>query len=150
MQARSSFGAACVTLALAALLAGCASSQALRRAREAERRQDYDRAVAEYTRLVKQDPDNAEARLALQRTRLRAADAHFNRGRRLAAAGRLDEALIEFQIASELNPASAEIDNALKETRNQARARIAVAGEGRKSSAVSPREKKSVTTRSWR
>ncbi len=131
MQARSSFGAACVTLALAALLAGCASSQALRRAREAERRQDYDRAVAEYTRLVKQDPDNAEARLALQRPWLRAADAHFNRGRRLAAAGRLDEALIEFQIASELNPASAEIDNALKETRNQARARIAVAGEGR-------------------
>ncbi len=131
MQARSSFGAACVTLALAALLAGCASSQALRRAREAERRQDYDRAVAEYTRLVKQDPDNAEARLALQRTRLRAADAHFNRGRRLAAAGRLDGALIEFQIAAELNPASAEIDNALKETRNQARARIAVAGEGR-------------------
>jgi len=131
MQARSSLGAACVTLALAALLAGCASSQALRRAREAERRQDYDRAVAEYTRLVKQDPDNAEARLALQRTKLRAADAHFNRGRRFAAAGRLDEALIEFQIASELNPASADIDTALQETRNQARARIAVASEGR-------------------
>ena len=65
-----------------------------------------------------------------ENTKLRAADAHFNRGRRFAAAGRLDEALVEYQIASELNPASAEVDTALKETRNQARARIAVAREG--------------------
>ncbi len=131
MQARSRAGALCAALALAAAFAaGCAASQALGRGRDAERRQDYDRAVAEYTRVSRQHPDNAEARLALQRSKLRAADAHFNRGRRFAAAGRLDEALIEFQIASELNPASAEVDAALKETRNQARARIAVAREG--------------------
>ncbi len=116
---------------MAALLAGCASSQALRRGREAERRQDYDRAVAEYTTPVREDPDNAEARLALQRTKLRAADAHFNRGRRFAAGGRLDEALVEYQIASELNPASGDIEAALQETRNQARARVAVAREGK-------------------
>jgi general secretion pathway protein D len=130
MPARSSLRAACLVLAAATLVAGCATSQAMRRARDAERRQDYDRAVAEYTRLVRENPDNTEARLALQRTKLRASDEHFNRGRRFANAGRLEEALVEYQIASELNPAGAEVEEALRETRNQARARVAVAREG--------------------
>ena len=123
--------AASLTLALALLVAGgCASSKALSRGRDAERRQDYDRAVAEYTRLVREDPDNTNARLALQRTRLRAAEAHFTRGRRFADAGKVEEALVEYQIASELNPASAEIEAALREARNQARARVPVSREG--------------------
>ncbi|HSK11062.1 MAG TPA: secretin N-terminal domain-containing protein [Vicinamibacterales bacterium] len=123
--------AASLTLALALLIAGgCASSKALSRGRDAERRQDYDRAVAEYTRLVREDPDNTNARLALQRTRLRAAEAHFTRGRRFADAGKVEEALVEYQIASELNPASAEIEAALREARNQARARVPVSREG--------------------
>ncbi|MBP1636354.1 MAG: pulD [Acidobacteria bacterium] len=126
MQARSRVGAACVTVALAALLAGCATSSAMRRGRDAERRQDYDHAVAEYTRLVRENPDNTDARLALERAKLRAAEAHFNRGRRFSAAGRLEEALVEYQIASELNPTSAPIDAALQEARNQARTRVAV------------------------
>ncbi|RPJ81526.1 MAG: hypothetical protein EHM13_10290, partial [Acidobacteria bacterium] len=122
------------SLALAALvlvLAACAAGQALRRGQDAERRQDFDQAIAEYTKVLRADPDNADARLALQRAKLRAADHHFGRGRRFAAAGRLEEALVEFQIASELNPASSDIETALAETRNQARARVAVSREGR-------------------
>ena len=45
-----------VALAIAASLAGCVTSAALREARRAEERQDYDVAVVEFTRAVQGDP----------------------------------------------------------------------------------------------
>src|SRR5687768_14428809 len=91
---------ACLALLLA--LGGCATGGAFVRAAErAEQAQDYDLAVAEYTKALKADPDNRSVRLALERARLRASQDHFNRGRRLEATGRLDEALIELQLAAE-------------------------------------------------
>ncbi|HXI28745.1 MAG TPA: hypothetical protein VNG89_09985, partial [Vicinamibacterales bacterium] len=78
--------AACLLLSLGA--AGCASSAALGHAHDAERRQDYDLAVVEYTKALRQHPDNTEARLALERAKLRASQDHFNRGRRFAALGK--------------------------------------------------------------
>jgi len=109
--------------------AGCATG-ALGRARDAERRDDYDRAVAEYNRILADDPGNTDVRLAFDRAKLRASQDHFFAGRRLAAEGRLDEALVEFQLASELNPSSGEVADALQTVRGQLRARIAVAREG--------------------
>src|SRR5512145_3042625 len=100
-------------------LAGCATSTALNQGRLAEQRQDYDRAVAEYSKVLRADPDNADARLALQRAKLRASEYHLNRGKRYATGGRLEEALVEYQIAFELNPGSGEVETALKEVRNQ-------------------------------
>src|SRR2546426_5408976 len=73
--------------------AGCASSGALRRGRDAEQRQDYDVAVVEYTKAVRLHPDDANARLALDRAKLRASQDHFTRGRRFAGTGKLDQAL---------------------------------------------------------
>src|SRR5688500_16191117 len=92
--------------------------------------QDYDLAVAEYTKALRQRPDDRDARLALDRARLRAADAHFSRGRRLAAQSRFEEALIEFQIANELNPASADVEAELRRPRPSMRAKLAVAANG--------------------
>ena len=93
-----------VLLALAVTLSvgGCAASAALRQGRDAERRQDYDRAVVEYTRAVRLNPNNIDARVALERTKLRASQDHYARGRRLAAVAKLDEALIEYETAAEL------------------------------------------------
>ena len=54
-------------------------------AREAETRQDYDSAVAEYTKVLREDPNNKDARFALERAKIRASQDHFARGRRLAA-----------------------------------------------------------------
>lgn len=110
---------------------GCATSSAVRRGQDAERHNDYDRAVAIYTQALKKSPDDANVRLALKRAKLRAAEWHFVRGRRSAAAGKLDEALVEFQIASELDPANSEVERALRETRNQVRARVAVSQGGK-------------------
>src|SRR5215510_3674876 len=91
-------------LAVCALATGCASSGAMRRAHEAERAQDYDRAVVEYTKALRRRPDDMTARLALERAKLRASEEHFTRGRRFASTGKLDQALVELEVASELNP----------------------------------------------
>jgi general secretion pathway protein D len=113
------------------LLAGCATTASMRRGREAEQAQDYDRAVAEYTKLLRLKPGNVEARAALARAKLRAAEFHFARGRRLSAIGKLDEAVVEYQIASELNPASGDIDRELQTARNQLRVKLAVPRAGK-------------------
>src|SRR5439155_1633144 len=115
------------TLALCLLAAGCASSGALRRGRDAEQRRDYDVAVVEYTKAVHLHPDDTSARLALDRAKLRASQDHFARGRRLTATGRLDQALVELEVASELNPTNGDLDDELRATRNKLRAKVAAA-----------------------
>ncbi|RPJ73225.1 MAG: tetratricopeptide repeat protein, partial [Acidobacteria bacterium] len=116
----------------AVVLAGCAATTALNHGRQAEQRQDYDRAVAEYSKALRLDPDNANARLALQRAKLRASEYHLNRGKRYTTRASSSRPPVVYQIASELNPGSSEVDAALRETRNQLRARVAVTAEGSK------------------
>jgi general secretion pathway protein D len=111
--------------------AGCAGPAALRNGREAERLQDYDRAVVEYTKAVRLHPKDLDSRLALDRARIRASQDHFERGRRLAAVAKFDEALLEYEAASELNPTSGDIEQELRSTRNKLRAKIAVSREGK-------------------
>src|SRR5262245_20085908 len=82
-------------LAASLFVAGCATSAALHRGADAEHRQDYDRAVAEYTQALRLNPDSTDARGGLERSRLRASQDHFVKARRLSALGRLDEALVE-------------------------------------------------------
>ena len=83
-------------LSIIVTLSGCVTAAALRDARRAEDRQDYDVAVVEYTRAVQRDPDNVNARTGLQRARVRAAQDHFTRARRHVANRRLDEAVKEY------------------------------------------------------
>ena len=118
-------------LACLAGAAGCATAGFANRGVQAEQAGDFDLAVVEYTRAVQQKPDDRAARLALDRARLRAAQEHHTRGRRFIYASKLDEALVEFQLAAELNPASKEIEESVRDTRLQLRTRIAVAREGK-------------------
>ncbi|MBI4266094.1 MAG: hypothetical protein HY657_17095 [Acidobacteria bacterium] len=110
---------------------GCATAAALRSGERAELAQDFDRAVVEYTRALQQDPDNRSARQGLERAKLRAAQDHFTRGRRFHAAGRLDGALVELQLAAELNPGDPNVQELLDSVRTQLRTRVAVAREGK-------------------
>jgi general secretion pathway protein D len=127
LPARRTVAVWAAVAAISLALAGCATTSTLKSGRAAEDMQDYDRAVAAYTQALKQNPEDADARSGLQRSRLRAAESHFNRGRRLAAAGKLEDAMVEYQIASELNPSNTEIDRELTLTRNQLKAKIVVA-----------------------
>jgi tetratricopeptide (TPR) repeat protein len=83
--------------------AGCATSAALRHGADAERRQDYDSAVVEYTKAVRQKPDDLRPE-AVDRAKIRASQDHWNTARRLSATGKLDLALRRYELASELNP----------------------------------------------
>lgn len=116
---------------IAVTLASCATSGSLRLASDAELGQNYDIAVAEYTKALRREPNNREARQGLDRAKLRAAQDHFTKARRLTATGKLEEGLVEYQLASELNPANADIERELQDTRNQLRARIAIADNGK-------------------
>ena len=113
------------------LTSGCAASTAAHRGRDAEHRQDYDRAVAEYTKALRLKPQDNETRLALERAKLRASEEHYQRGRRLAATDKLDQALVEYQLAAELNPTNGDVDQELQSTRNKLRAKIAVTRDGK-------------------
>jgi len=115
---------------LVVLIFGCATS-GLTRARSAEARQDYDSAVAEYTRILREDPNNKDARVGLEMARIRAAQDHVTRARRLSASGKLEEALIEYQIASELNPSDSQVVEELGSIRTQLRTQIAIREDGK-------------------
>ena len=116
---------------LALVAAGCATTAALRYGERAEFAQDYDLAVGEYTKALLRNPDNRSARQGLERAKARAAENHYSRGRQLNTAGRLDEALVELQMASELNPADRNVQDLLTSLRTQLRTKIAVAREGK-------------------
>lgn len=113
---------------LAALLvsAGCASS-ALRQARDADMLQEYDLAVARYTRALRERPNDAEARQGLDVAKVRASQEHLTRGRRLASQARWEEALVELQVAAELNPSNADAAREVQQARVQLRASLSEA-----------------------
>ncbi len=123
--------AAWASLAASLLVAGCATSSTFRAGERAERAQDYDLAVVEYTKAIRASPDDRTTRLALDRARIRASQEHYFRGRRLAASERYEDALVEFQLASELNPVAADVDAALRDARQKVRTKLAVSREGK-------------------
>ena len=116
--------------AFAVLLAGCASTNQLHVAQEAENAQEYDRAVVEYTKIAWANPADKFARAALDRVKLRSAQDHMVRGRRLAGLERFEEAVVEFQLAAELNPSDAQADAALKDSRQKLRMQVSVTRGG--------------------
>ena len=111
------FGPVALFIAASALAASCASTSAMHLGQQAEIASDYDKAVVQYTRALKEHPENFEARKALDRAKLRASQDHLTRGRRLVATGKLDQAVVELELASELNPTSQDIDDALRRAR---------------------------------
>jgi len=122
----SALGASCL------FACACAtSSGALHGGQAAEQRQDYDLAVVEYTKALREHPDSMDARVFLERAKLRASQDHFTKGRRYAATGKFDLALAEFEVAAELNPGSGEVDEELRSTRNKLRAKVAASREGK-------------------
>jgi general secretion pathway protein D len=129
-------------LALAGILslAGCAEN-ALTLAKKADMVQNYDLAVAEYTKAVREHPDSQDARVGLQRAKLRASDSHLVAGRRLYAEGKFDEALLELQIAAELNPTNPDAAKELQNVREALRTKLSRPEGG-------PTELESLLTRS--
>lgn len=108
-------------------LCGCATSSAFRAGQKAERQQDWDRAVVEYSRALRQNPDNRNYRLSLDRARLRAAESHVVSARRMAAIGRYKEALEEYRLALDLNPGAVGLAEEVRRVEARRQAGLAAA-----------------------
>ena len=78
---------------LSVTLAGCAAGAAMRAGQQADMVKDYDRAIVEYTKVLREDPNNREAKQSLDLAKIRASLDHYARARRYEASGRLDESL---------------------------------------------------------
>ena len=117
--------------ALVLVVSACATSRAMRAGQSAEHLEEYDRAIVEYTKVLRAHPDNRAVRQALDRVKLRASLDHFTRGRRFHSGGRLNEAAVELQLAAELNPGNQEIEQELSAVRAELRNKVAVAREGK-------------------
>jgi general secretion pathway protein D len=116
-------GALLVCLALGA----CASSGSFRAGRRAESRDDFDRAVLDYARALKERPGNTSYRLSLERARLRAAEAHLVAARRFDGRGHTKEALDEARLALDLNPDSGDVRSFIRDVEARTRAAGAAA-----------------------
>jgi general secretion pathway protein D len=92
-----------VLLVLAVVVSGCAAGRAFRRGQEAARAGDWDRAVAEYTRAVQEDPDRAEFKISLERAMQTASREYITRARDFEAKEQYEAALAAYRRAIELD-----------------------------------------------
>jgi len=74
--------------------------------RDAEARQNYEVAYDYYKQAYALKPKELDYRIAYERTKLYAGAAHVNRGQLLRKAGKLQEALSEFEKAMKIDPTS--------------------------------------------
>jgi general secretion pathway protein D len=84
--------------------------------KNAEARQNYEQAYEFYKKAYDQSPQDISYRSAYERLRFSAGASHVHRGQLLREAGRLQEAMVEFQKATEIDPSSAIAKQEIKVT----------------------------------
>src|SRR5438270_6655156 len=84
--------------------------------KDAEARQNYEQAYDFYKQSYDQRPQDASYRSAFERLRFLAGASHVHRGQLLREAGRLEEALAEFQKGADIDPSSAIAKQEIKVT----------------------------------
>ncbi len=83
---------------------------------DAEARQNYEQAFDYFKQAYNLKPKDLRYRTAFERNRFLAASAHVHRGQIMRDAGKLDEALVEFQKGLETDPSSFIAQQELKRT----------------------------------
>src|ERR1700730_15295769 len=78
----------------------------LKLAREAEARKDYDMALGYYNEALSLNPSDPAYDMGMRRVRFQAGNLHVHEGQKLREAGKLEEALREFQRAFATDPSS--------------------------------------------
>jgi general secretion pathway protein D len=90
---------------LAGVCAGCgAGSSSFRDGYKAELRKDYDTALINYEKAVKEDPENSQFLIHEKLVRTQASLYHLAQGKKLLASSRPEEASGEFQKAVRIDP----------------------------------------------
>ena len=81
-----------------------------------EARKDYDAALELYEQALSADPSDAGYQLAVDRARFQASMMHINQGLKLRDQGSLDQALLNFQKAYAIDPASSVAVQEIRQT----------------------------------
>src|SRR5882724_5227758 len=100
--------AAIVLLVLAITLPAAAdkAKSFFNKGRDAEARQNYEQAYEYFKQAYELKPKDLQYRASYERTRFLAGASHVHRGQLLRDAGKLQEALAEFQKAAEIDASS--------------------------------------------
>jgi general secretion pathway protein D len=93
-----------ILLLALAPVAGCTSHLAYRQAETAAQRGDWDQAVLHYMKALEDEPDSITYRAAMMRAKIKASQAHFDKGQDYEKAGVTERALVEYQQAVQLDP----------------------------------------------
>jgi general secretion pathway protein D len=97
-------GKSWLVLALAVVMTGCAGARAYQQAKDEEAVGHWDLAVMQYAKALQQEPTNSGYKIALARSKLRAAQFHFERGKLYRASGRPDLAVVELEQTVLMDP----------------------------------------------
>ncbi len=111
-------------LVVAATLSGCAAGRAFHRGESSARTADWDAAVEYYRAAVQAAPGRADYKIALERAMINASHAHLDRAREFEAKGELNDALREYQKASEFDPPNRQLAAKVQELEKTIRDRI--------------------------
>jgi tetratricopeptide (TPR) repeat protein len=121
-------------LALAAVLAaaiaseGCAAKWAYRKGKQEAEKGNWDLAVARFTKALREDPRNIGYKIALERARVQASRYHYDEAKKRLAAGELEKAVDELEIATKYDPSNKSFEDELILAKD--RVRQARRGEG--------------------
>jgi general secretion pathway protein D len=124
------------TALLAALLVSCTSYRAYQEAVEFEKLENWDKAVVKYAEALEVDPHNARYQMALERAKMAASRAHFEKAKSLRAAGHLELAALELELVVKLDPtnqyAAVELAKAIRALRESKENDITIAEKKRR------------------
>ena len=88
-------------------LGGCnAAKSAFSDGQNQAKQRNWDAAVVHYTRAAREDPDNIEYRMALERALREASKFHVQEARKFLASEDLEQAIEEFTLANQLDPSN--------------------------------------------
>ncbi len=93
-----------VVLFAVLLFASCAAKQAYNDGWEAERMENWDKAIYYYTVALQNDPDNVEYKIKLDSTKKRASREHLKTAKILFNQGKAVESFSEFKLAIDMDP----------------------------------------------
>ena len=110
-------------------LSACTGSRAFREARDQEALEHWDLAVLQYSRAAELDPKNNRYRMLLARTKIKASQFHFEKGKLYRGSGRPELAVVELQQAVLLDTTNQYAEVELRKAREEA-ARIIAARAG--------------------
>lgn len=105
-------------LILVLQFSGCAAERAYRRAQDASKRGEWDRAVGEYIIAMNKNPGQGKYRAGFERARLAASQFHQQKAKQLTETKNYEQAIIELQIALNFDSTNQFISNELEKVRS--------------------------------